>query len=168
MKNWKLNLNQLATDYWCEVGNSNDVLSWLDLVNSEEGEIHPYFYDLYDQSSKDYTAQILRTIAKEINGFEIESWESEPFAKRSLFKALELFIAEKLTVQDICNLTTQLDGLYNIGLAGVENPNDNADDEWWLGNLWNCCDWCDDTWNHGNSQPLVSEAKRIYRKMANK
>lgn len=168
MKNWKLNLNQLATDFWCEVGNSSDVIAWVDFVNTEEGEIHPFFYELYDQSNIENTARILRAIAKDINEFEIESWQSEPFAKRSLFSALQLFITEKMSVQEICNLINQLDGLYNIELAGVGNPNENSDDEWWLGNLWDCCDWCDETWNHKNSQPLINEARRIYEKMANK
>ena len=48
-----------------------------------------------------------------------------------------------MSVQEICNLINQLDGLYNIELAGVDNPNKNSDDEWWLGDLWDCCDWCD-------------------------
>lgn len=165
MKNWKLNLNQLVIDHWCDAGNYEEVLAWIDAVNMEQGEVHPYFYELYDPSNTQNTTRTLTSIAKDINGFSIKSWESEPFAKRSLVKALQMFIDERKSVQEICVLINKLDMLYNIELSGVENQNkDTNDGEWWLGDLWNCCDWCDETWSYSNSSHLIIEAKRVIEK----
>jgi len=166
MKNWKLKLNQLVIDYWCDVGNHEEVISWADAVNLHEGEIHPFFYELYDPSNTKNIERTLTSIAKDINGFEIKSWKSEPFAKMSLVKALKLFINENRSVQEICVLINKLDMLYNIELSGIENPEEEMNEgEWWLGNLWDCCDWCDETWNHKNSPHLITEAERLIEKL---
>jgi len=33
----------------------------------------------------------------------------------------------------------------------------------WLGDLWNACDWCDESWSLSNSPHLKEEADKVIR-----
>lgn len=33
----------------------------------------------------------------------------------------------------------------------------------WLGNLWNCLDWCDENWTHDSAPQVEDEIDRIFK-----
>lgn len=37
-----------------------------------------------------------------------------------------------------------------------------------MGDLWNNCDWCDDSWTHENSPSLVEEVRKVAAFLANR
>ncbi len=169
MNKWKTELNRLAVGFWCETESIDALPSWVDLACAEEGEVHPLMWELLPPTSYEVIKDTILKIAKDINNFEIISWESEPYAQDALAKAISSLIEETMPVQDFCKLVTLLDANYNSDLAGVEHPDAaNLAEDWWLGNLWNCCDWCDSSWDHENSPDLIKEAKLISAKLANK
>jgi hypothetical protein len=169
MSNWREELNRLAIEFWCGVGDLTDVPIWADVANLEMGEVHPDVWDLYTSKTDEDVASILLKIANDVNGFRPQSWEAEPFAAGALQKALIRFLAGELSVQLLCKLITELDMVFTCAA-----PKDMGSPELsplhgksWQGNLWNCCDWCDDTWTFENSQPLIAEVHRVLEMLAN-
>lgn len=112
----------------------------------------------YVQEGSSFTSLVCR-LAKEVNGFEVNSLEAEPFAKEALAIATEQLLKENITVPKYCELIKQLDAAFNIAMDERPEPIK----EWWMGDLWNCCDWCDESWNHRNSKELLDEAEGLYQ-----
>jgi hypothetical protein len=173
MNNWREQLNRLAVEFWCGVGDLSELSAWADTANAEMGEVHPDVWDIYASPKAEQANRLLLKIAKEVNGFSPESFSAKPFAINALKKALTLFLSKELSVQELCKLVDSLDTVLVIGLpmeGGIydQPPRSSlSPDLPWLGNLWNCCDWCDDGWTFENSQALVAEAQRVLAMLAN-
>ena len=167
MDNLRENLNRLAIEFWCGVGDPNELSSWADAAVVEPGEFHPLIWDLYPQPSRELTAELLLKMAYEVNCFRPVSLEAEPLAIEALRKALEAFAARAMSVQSLCLVANRLDLAFNIELSDVPRPTSTlASGQWWLGDLWNCCDWCDQSWTHDSSPHLHEEAARVSRMLA--
>jgi hypothetical protein len=55
-----------------------------------------------------------------------------------------------------------LDATFNVYLSQDSTARPIAEtEEWWMGNLWNNCDWCDGSWSYENCPSLVDEAHRV-------
>lgn len=114
-------------------------------------------------------AQLLAKIARDVNRFETGSWEAFPYAKAAFGKVLESFLAKKISPMALCKIVRELDSAYVVGTANFlgksnSDPNDNAK---WLFDMWNSCDWCDDSWTFENSEHLVREAKKVSALLSN-
>lgn len=172
MNDWRAQLNRLAVEFWCGVGDLAELAPWADAANAEMGEVHPEVWDLYIVWSMENAKELLLKIAKDVNGFKPTTWDAAPFAAAALKKALELFLAQKMSVQTLCQLVDLLDATFVIGLPlasqSEENPSKFSSQKTsWLGNLYNCCDWCDASWTMDNSPHLVAEAQRVLGVLAN-
>lgn len=159
---WRQELNRIAVEFWCGVGDLGELPVVADLANDELGEAHPEIWDFYgDLSSKEAEALTLR-LAWELNRFVPESYEGEPFARGALLRALENFLGKRMTVQALCELVVRLETAFTIGLTSMQKPENLPDmDPGWMGDLWNNCDWCDDSWTHEDFPSLVDEARRV-------
>jgi hypothetical protein len=172
MKDWRIQLNRLTIEFWCGIGDLSELPSWADAANQEMGEVHPDVWDLYVIKSTEAAEGLLLKIAKDINKFQPASWEAEPFAVMALKRALELFLSKQISVQTLCQVVSVLDSMFVIGLVSVERPREHLPKSLekiaWLGNLYNCCDWCDDSWSFDNSQHLIVEARRLLTVLPNR
>ncbi len=134
----------------------------------EDGEFHPLIWELYPQPKSELITGLLLTIAYEVNGFKPASVAGEALATEALKKALNAFVTQAMSVQSFCLLVNRLDLAFNTELAGIPRPTStSADGQWWLGDLWNCCDWCDESWTHADSPHLHEEAARVAYILAN-
>jgi hypothetical protein len=133
-------------------------------ANADLGEAHPDIWGFYTCSSQEEAAALTLKLAWELNRFVPASWEAEPYAQGALKRALDNFIAKKMSVQILCKLVENLDATFNVSLGRYRNPPQTAaSEEWWMGNLRNDCDWCDDGWRYENSPALVDEVHRVAR-----
>ena len=172
MNNWREQLNRLAVEFWCGVGDLSEAPTWADVANAEMGEVHPDVWDIYASPTAERTTNLLLKIAKDVNGFTPTSLGAKPFAVNALKKALTLFLSKDISVQELCRLVSSLDTTFVVGPpkeTGIYDPPPISlcPDIPWLGNLWNCCDWCDDSWTFDNSSHLVAEAQRVLAMLAN-
>ena len=159
---WREELNRIAVEFWCDVGILEDLPIVADAANADLGEAHPDIWDFYSCTSSEEAATLTRKLARELNGFIPDSWDALPYAQGALKRALEEFGARKISVQALCRLVETLDGTFNIYLSGLPIPESvQESDEWWMGDLWNKCDWCDGSWTYENSPALVAEARRV-------
>lgn len=162
MKDWREELNRIAVEFWCGVGVLEDLPIVADAANHELGEAHAEIWDFYGCTSIERAAELTLRLARELNEFVPESWEALPYAQAALRRMLTEFVAQEVSVQVLCKLIEQLDSTFNIYLSGVPQPDHTQDrGEWWMGNLWNNCDWCDGSWTYESCPSLVAEAHRV-------
>lgn len=167
MNHWREELNRLAVEFWCGIGDISELPSWADAANLEMGEVHPDVWDFYNISNEGDAIQVLMKIAKDVNGFSPDSLLAEPYLINAFRKVLVLFLAKRISAQKLCSLVNSLDSVFAIGFPTevriINQSQRKAEpaNESWLGNLWNCCDWCDESWTFDNSYALVAEAKRL-------
>ncbi|WP_265215835.1 hypothetical protein [Herbaspirillum lusitanum] len=135
-----------------------------DAANADQGEAHPDIWDFYTCTTASEAASLTLKLAWKLNRFTPISWEALPYAQGALMRALDDFVARKLSVSILCKLVENLDTTFNIRLNRVPEPESLSKlKEPWMGNLWNNCDWCDDSWSHENRPALVEEAQRVAR-----
>jgi hypothetical protein len=160
MTTWREQLNRIAAEFWCDVGDSTELPKVADAANAELGEAHPAIWDFYTPQSPERNRQLVLDITSEINGFVPGTWESERALMIGFRKALQHFVAGAVPPQVLCKLVNRLDAVFVVGHTPRPNSLPRLPISW-LGDLWNCCDWCDETWSRENSLPLVSEAVRV-------
>lgn len=143
--------------FWCGVGNRNDLEAWAESELRENENPHPDVCELFGISDEKSEKYLLR-ISKDINGFEPVSDEGEKLAIIILNEYCQKFIDQEITPYKFCRLVQRLD-------AAFVDFRELSDNEFeyppWLGDLWNCCDWCDGSWTNDNSPHLVKEAKVV-------
>lgn len=166
MAHWREELNRIAVEFWCGVGLIVELPVVADAANADLGEAHPDIWDFYTCSSDEDAAALTLRLAWELNRFVPASWEAVPYAQGALKRALEYFLAKKISVQILCKLVENLDATFNVHLSCYPNPSPLGESEkWWMGNLWNNCDWCEDSWTYENCPALVEEANRVATKL---
>jgi hypothetical protein len=150
------------------VGNLAELPAFCDEANTALGELHPEVWNLYSPITETQARELLAKIAREINGFEVGSWDALPYAKAAFKKILAAFLAKKIKPNELCRLVHELDIAYAVGAANSMQPPKSKveQDMSWLGNLWNCCDWCDETWTLENSEHLVKEVQKVLLQLA--
>lgn len=171
MNDWRDDLNRLTVEFHYGVGDLSEVASWAAVANAETGEVHPLVWDIFMTPASSAMTSLLTQMAWDISKFRPDSQEALPFAIDSLRKALTQFFARERTVQSLCELVSDLDTIHVLGLPNDDRPAGTPVNEvpafFWLGNLWNCCDWCDASWTYENSQSLVDEARRVLERLDN-
>ena len=162
MTNWRDDLNRIAVEFWCGVGLLEELPIIADSANSDLGEAHPDIWDFYTCTSDAGATDLTSKVAFHLNGFVPESWEALPYAQDALKRALDNFAAHKMSVQALCRLVQDLDSTFNINLSDVPKPASLSElKEWWMGTLWDCCDWCGENRTHEDHPALVAEARRV-------
>lgn len=155
-------LKQLAMDFWCGIGDRTMLSDWIQAAWNAGLEPGTPPAPTRTGAADGATAAWLLQLAHDIAGFELRAWDAEPFAMATLRRALDLFIAGQLSAQALCALVARLDAVFNGELAGTPHPAaGDAVPAWWLGDLWNACDWCDAHWTLHNSPHLLAEARRL-------
>lgn len=164
MDSIRADLNLLAMKFWCGVGSSEELSRWTDAAVMSTDELHPLIWDLYPQPSPELATALLLRMAEDVNGFQPISVGAEAIAEDILRQSLIAFVARDISVQALCRLADHLDSGFNLALADAPQPRSaTTDSQWWQGDLYNCCDWCDDSWTHDNSPHLHAEAERLLR-----
>ncbi len=162
VNNWREQLNRIAVDFWCDVGAIDELPIIADAANNDLGEAHPDIWDFYSCTTGAEATALTLKVALHLNGFVPESWDALPYAQDALKRALERFVGRRMSVQALCMLVEKLDSTFNVYLSRFPRSETAYDlKQWWMGNLWNNCDWCGENRTHENHPSLVVEASRV-------
>ena len=150
-------------EFWSGIGDATAAEEWAadQLLNNPSP--HQDVHELLFKQSMGEIEQLLLRIARDQEGFEPISELGEKEAIDILVGACEKLISEEITPSHFCHIVRTYDGNYGdfkkIDAHTFEYPK-------WLGDLWNSCDWCDESWTNSNAPHLVAEAKNILMKNA--
>lgn len=162
MTNWRDELNRITVEFWCGVGMLEELPNIADAANIDLGEAHPDIWQFYTCTSDGQAKDVTSKVAFHLNRFVPESWEALPYAQDALKRALDNFAAHKMSVHALCRLVQDLDSTFNINLSDLPQPASLSElNEWWMGTLWDCCDWCGENRTHEDHPSLLAEARRV-------
>ncbi len=149
-------IDKIAFEFWAGVGCKSDLEDWAEDQLKKDSP-HPDACELFNLSNDEAKEKSI-WLANEILGFSPTSELGEKWAKELLTLYCKKLLNEEVKPIEFCNLVNQFDGGFlnarDIGEGLAYYPE-------WLGELWNCCDWCDESWLLSNSPHLAEEAKKV-------
>jgi hypothetical protein len=153
----KIQLKHLAVLYWLGGEDFEAVSSWAEREYSVASDRHPRLHEVFRECNN--PEALLVDIAAQQLSFSPSSLDGERFALRILTHELRRFLSREITPSQICKLVCAIDNQY----LGAHPMDDRKMVYYptWLGNLYNACDWCDETWRHADCEHLIDEAKTV-------
>jgi len=158
----KEELEKLAFKYFCGLFNEEELHEWMQKELDQNKNPDPDMYDLNAKAPYE-AAKILLKIAKDKYGFEPYSLGSEPVARKIFKELAEAYLKREVGPLQFCTVIQHLDTIYGDSECdydekrGLHIPRYG---HWW-GDLWNCCDCCDETWTHENKQHIEDELRLV-------
>ena len=148
---------EILIECWYNRTDRDSVIQWAktfvksnDHVPAEAFEI----FDAQEQHLKDILLRLAMTIDSE---FSPQSLNAEILAAKYLINSINRYLNDEATPIDICRVVRKIDG----GFMGAPRdlPNNIAYYPCWLGNLYDSCDWCDNTWTMDSAPHLKQDLK---------
>lgn len=151
------NVKRITMEFWCGVGNLKESDAWADSELLNNPDPHLDTCEIFNKSEEE-VENILLNIVKDKYDFEPVSEEGEEIAIEILNDLSELLLNEEITPRKFCLVVSRLEANFidfrRIDERTFEYPP-------WLGDLWNQCDWCDESWTNSNSPHLISEVNKM-------
>ena len=150
-------LKHLTVLYWLDRSDHAAVVAWAEREYSTNPDPHPLLTDIFARQTD--VGKLLTEIAAERLSFDPTSEDGESFARSILATQLRRFIAREISPHDVCKIICLIEGRY----LGARSTGDESVYYYpmWLGDLWNACDWCDETWTHNSAGYLETEAQTV-------
>ena len=149
-------IDRIAFEFWAGIGSKSDLENWAEEQLRKDAP-HPDACELFNLSNEKAEKESIR-LANEITGFNPTSEKGEKWAQEILSEYCKKLLNDEITPIQLCNLVNQFDGGFlgarDIGEGLAYYPD-------WLGDLWNSCDWCDESWSLSNSPHLIEEVRKI-------
>ena len=149
-------LDRIAFEYWAGVGSKLDLEAWAESELRKDVP-HADACEMFNLSEEEAEKNSIR-LAAEVLNFEPVSEKGEKWAKVLLKQYCKKLLSEEITPFEFCRLVQVFDANF-LGLRTLENG--SLEYPAWLGDLWNNCDWCDETWSLSNSTHLEAEARKV-------
>ncbi|MEM7082221.1 MAG: hypothetical protein AAF465_05765 [Pseudomonadota bacterium] len=135
---------------------------WVSLQLQGNLELELEFLEVFDAISEGEAQSILVSIAKRHEDFAPYSVSSIEVASQIVLEHCKALIMDEITPFEFCHFIGRMDA-YQLEFndprrregefVGVE-----------MGDLYECCDWCDKTWTKKNATHLYDEASRMFTK----
>ena len=138
----------LALRLWLGLADTRDIDDWLDAYVARVPSPHPDALELFSLSAEQLTAAFMAFVRNEFD-FEPNSARGSRVARELVARLCQSVLAGTLSVPNFCETVQRLDTTFNEPEAGLPYPKG-------LDDLWNGCDWCDETWSLEN-QPHLRE-----------
>ena len=149
------NYRQLAIA--CHFGSASrvDIDTYIESVVLSGKDYDSRIFEAHARDLKVAQAKILAFITVSFPEFEINSEDLLELCKSELKRQIGLLLDKKITPSSFCEF-------FNLMESKLVFDSEFASDELtFMGDLYNCCDWCDDTWTHDNSRHLTAEGIRV-------
>jgi len=150
-------IRKIAFKYWAVIGSQEELENWAQQELLKNRQPHPDVYDLFNLTYEEAKKVALR-LARDLHDFSPTSEQGEDWARELLHLYGQKLLDEKINVLTFCQLVQKFDNAF---LDARPTDDDTVYYPEWLGNLWNWCDWCDETWTLESSPELVEEVRRI-------
>lgn len=146
---------QMTVACFFEVASEEDINDFIQGVIEGEAEYSPCIFDAYNKNLKVARVKMLDFLALTYPDFRIDSHEGAMASSVFLKEQCKHLISGQISPVAFCTFFNYFESFFSFSVeTGQYDP------PYW-GDLWNCCDWCDDSWTPENSPHLIDEAKRV-------
>ncbi len=153
-------IDRIAFEFWAGIGSNIDLENWAESELLKD-DPHPdacLLFGLPAEKAKEYALKL----AEQITGFSPISEQGEIWSKELLASYCGELLIGKITPYRFCSLIQQFDysflGLHEEEEGKIYYPE-------WLGDLWNQCDWCEESWELSDFPRLAAEAEKVLKSL---
>ena len=157
----KNELKRLAVLYWLGFHDTDAVRTWAAEEYVQNVDPDPNLSRL--QSENQDVGEWLSRFAKSQLNFVVASHAGVAVARDLLVTNLQQFLDGEVQCQELCSFVNAIDSQF-LDAIPVDDSSMAYYPEW-LGNLWNCCDYCNPTWTTQTAPHLVDEAKTVLARL---
>ncbi|MEM9079101.1 MAG: hypothetical protein AAGC74_00225 [Verrucomicrobiota bacterium] len=150
-----LDYQQLAVA--CHFGSASkaDIEVYIQSVVESGAEYDNRIFEAYANDLGVARVKLLEFIAVSYPDFQIKTAQCLGPCRAELKRQIGLLLDEVITPSSFCEFFNAME--MQLVIDSEFAPDEVA----FLGDLYNCCDWCDDTWTLENSRHLAEEGSRI-------
>lgn len=135
----KIEAELLALRLWLGLATASDIDVWLDQYVEEVLEPEPGALELFGMPFEQQEAAFM-ALSRSVFGFDPDTERGSEVAALLLAQLCEAALDGRLTVPQLCDTVSRIDAKYTT--PGLKGPYPRI-----LAELWNGCDWCDETWS---------------------
>jgi len=135
----KLAAELVALRFWLGLAGADEIDAWLDRYVEEVAEPHPDALELFGLPFEQQLPAFMAFVRSEFE-FDPDTERGAEVANVLLGELCEAALEGRLTVPRFCDTVSRIDAKYTT-------PGSNAPYPRVLAELWNGCDWCDETWS---------------------
>lgn len=150
-------LRRLATLYWLGLTDSAAVDSWVLAEYEHNANPDPSLSRLLSHDND--AEHLLCRFAQSQLAFVPASNSGVEVAQSLLVTYLRRFLNKEIQPHALCSLVNAIDGQF-LGALPTVDPG-VAYYPAWLGDLWNCCEYCDIKWTFESEPYLVQESQKV-------
>ncbi len=150
-----LDYRQLAVA--CHFGSASkaDIKGFIQSVVDSGEEYDSRLFEAHAKDLRVARTKMLEFIAVSYPDFEITTDQGLGSCRAELKRQIGLLLDETITPSSFCRFFNAME--MQLVIDSEFAPGEVA----FLGDLYNCCDWCDDSWTLENSPHLAEEDSRV-------
>lgn len=155
---------EILVEYWYDKVDLDSIKKWVYSYIENNEEAPEEIFDLLDSDEDQVESLLLKLSTKVDSNFSSQSIKAEILAARHLMKIAYKYLNDEATPMDVCRVVNKIDCGFMGASRGL--PDNIAYRPDWLGNLYNSCDWCDDSWTNSSAPHLKNELEAQLVKIA--
>jgi len=149
---------RILVKLWYGHIDSDSVRQWAYDFIRDNDDIPEEYFDLLDADKYSQETLLLSLVRQSEPGFNSQSVEAEISAAEYLIDLAEQYLIGNIEPIKICDIVQKIDSGF---LGAPRNlPKGIAYYPEWLGDLYNSCDWCDESWSFDSKPHLKSELEK--------
>lgn len=151
MKNYR----EILVECWYDQIDLESIKHWAYSYIENDDDIPEEMFELLDADKYQFESLLLKMSRVIDSDFSPQSISAELLAAEHLIKTASKYLDGECTPMDVCRVVGKIDGGFLGAPRGL--PDNVAYYPSWLGNLYNSCDWCDDTWTNTSAPHLKKD-----------
>lgn len=145
-------IQELLVECWYDHIDLEMVKEWVYSYIMNNDVLPEELFELLDADKYNLENSLLKLATSLSQNFSHQSIEAELLSAQLLIKVASRYLDGRATPMDVCRVIRKIDEGFLDAPRGL--PDNVAYYPNWLGNLYNSCDWCDDTWTYANAPHL--------------
>ena len=146
---------EMLVECWFDKTDIESILQWADTLVSNYNNVPEEVFEIFYAPKHQFEDILFRLSIAVEPDFLPQSLSAEILAAKYLINLIKRYLNDEITPLDICRV------INNIDCDFMDAPRDLPDNvayyPCWLGDLYNSCDWCDETWTNDSAPHLKQD-----------
>ncbi|MEM7144194.1 MAG: hypothetical protein AAF591_03600 [Verrucomicrobiota bacterium] len=151
-------LIQLGVTCMFGAATKEEIESWINTNAASDGEVDPDIFEIFSRDVRTSRSRLEQYFRKRRPEFKIDSDEGVQACKRVLKQQIGRLHSKEITPYTFCRFICELEAYYMDNASKIDGKIPYPD---FLGDLWNACDWCDESWTLDSAGHLRDESARV-------
>lgn len=149
-----MTIKKLFIDLYLSAYSSEEMAQKISFFIEEKFDVPLEFYELFDRHC-DPIQKLLNIIESKSKNDWLKSFEAEYLMADFFLSQLKKYSQKEIEPIELCSLSNKIEtAIMDMRIITLDGFIYYPD---WLGNMYNVCDWCDESWHYDNSPFLKKE-----------